>query len=44
VQEKLANIGFEVSPSKSPEEFSKYVSDQLALWSRLIRQANIQPE
>lgn len=44
VQDKLANIGFEVSPSKSPEEFSKYVSDQLALWSRLIRQANIQPE
>ena len=44
VQEKLANIGFEVSPSKSPEEFSKYVSDQLALWSRLIRQANIQSE
>jgi len=44
VQEKLANIGFEVSPSKSPEEFSKYVSDQLALWSRLIRLANIQPE
>ena len=44
VQEKLANIGFEVSPSKSPEEFSKYVSDQLAFWSRLIRQANIQPE
>jgi tripartite-type tricarboxylate transporter receptor subunit TctC len=44
VQEKLANIGFEVSPSKSPEEFSKYVSDQLAFWSRLIRQANIQPD
>lgn len=44
VQEKLANIGFEVSPSKSPEEFTKYVSEQLALWTRLIRQANIQPE
>ncbi len=44
VQEKLSNIGFEVSPSRSPEEFTKYVGDQLALWTRLIKQANIQPE
>lgn len=44
VQDKLANIGFEVAPSKSPEEFSRYVNDQLALWTRLIKQANIQPE
>jgi tripartite-type tricarboxylate transporter receptor subunit TctC len=44
VHEKLANIGFEVSPSKSPEEFTRYVADQLALWTRLIKQANIQPE
>ncbi len=44
VQEKLANIGFEVAPSKSPEEFTRFVSEQLALWTRLIKQANIQPE
>lgn len=44
VQEKLANIGFEVWPSKSPEEFTKYVGDQLALWTRLIKDAGIQPE
>jgi tripartite-type tricarboxylate transporter receptor subunit TctC len=44
VQEKLANVGFEVWPSKSPEEFAKYVADQLALWTRLIKQAGIQPE
>jgi tripartite-type tricarboxylate transporter receptor subunit TctC len=44
VQEKLANIGFEVWPSKSPEEFAKYVGDQLALWTRLIKDAGIQPE
>lgn len=44
VQEKLANIGFEVWPSKSPAEFAQYVGDQLALWTRLIKDAGIQPE
>ena len=44
VQEKLANVGFEVWPSKSPDEFAKYVGEQLAQWARLIKQAEIQPE
>lgn len=44
VQDKLANIGFQVWPSKSPEEFTKYVADQLAHWTTLIRQAGVQPE
>jgi tripartite-type tricarboxylate transporter receptor subunit TctC len=44
VQEKLALTGFEVHPSKSPAEFQKYVSDQLAHWTRLIKAAGIKPE
>lgn len=44
VQEKLAAAGFEVWPSKSPEEFTKYVADQLALWTRLIKNAGIEPQ
>jgi tripartite-type tricarboxylate transporter receptor subunit TctC len=44
IQEKLAGAGFEVWPSKDPAEFSRYVSDQLALWTRLIKTAGIQPE
>ena len=44
VQERLIKIGFEVSPSKSPEEFARYVVDQLSIWSRLVKQAGIQPE
>jgi tripartite-type tricarboxylate transporter receptor subunit TctC len=44
VQEKLAGAGFEVWPSKDPEEFAKYTADQLALWTRLIKAANIAPE
>jgi tripartite-type tricarboxylate transporter receptor subunit TctC len=44
VQEKLAAAGFEVWPSKSPEEFSRYVSEQLALWTRLIKAANVEPQ
>jgi len=44
VQDRLAVVGFEVMPSASPEMFAKYVTDQLALWSRLIKQAGIKPE
>jgi tripartite-type tricarboxylate transporter receptor subunit TctC len=44
VQEKLAAAGFEVWPSKSPEEFARYVADQLALWTRLIKNAGIEPQ
>lgn len=44
VQDKLAQIGFQVWPSKSPEEFTKYVADQLAHWSTLIKQSGIKPE
>ena len=44
VQDRLAIVGFEVQPSASPEMFTKYVADQLALWTRLIKQAGIKPE
>ena len=44
VQEALKKLGFEVWPSKTPEEFSRYVSDQLAHWGSLIRQAGMKPE
>lgn len=41
---KMALIGFEVWPTATPAEFAKYVADQLALWTSLIKQAGIQPE
>ncbi len=44
VQEKLALTGFEVNPSKTPAEFQKYVADQLAHWTRMIKAAAIKPE
>jgi len=44
VQAKLSQLGFEVWPSKTPDEFATYVADQLAHWSAMIRQANIRPE
>lgn len=44
VQDQLAQLGFEVWPSKTPEEFAKYVSDQLANWTDLIKRAGIRPE
>jgi len=44
VQDKLAQIGFEVWPSASPEAFAAYVAEQLAHWGTLIRAAGIRPE
>jgi tripartite-type tricarboxylate transporter receptor subunit TctC len=44
VQDKLALTGFEVNPSRSPAEFQKYVADQLASWTRMIKAAGIKPE
>ena len=44
VQAQLKQIGFEVWPSKTPEEFSRYVSDQLTHWASMIRQAGIRAE
>lgn len=44
LQDKLAQIGFQVWPSKTPEEFAQYVNGQLAHWRTLIQQAGIQPE
>jgi tripartite-type tricarboxylate transporter receptor subunit TctC len=44
VQDKLAAAGFEVWPTKTPAEFAKYVDDQLANWSGMIKAAGIKPE
>ncbi|MEP7070309.1 MAG: tripartite tricarboxylate transporter substrate binding protein [Usitatibacter sp.] len=44
VQDKIEAIGFEPKPSKSPEEFQKYVADQLAHWTQLVKAAGIKPE
>lgn len=44
VQDQLAQLGFETWPSKTPEEFARYVADQLAHWTTLIKQAGIRPE
>lgn len=44
VQESLNQLGFQAWPTKTPEEFAKYVADQLTHWSTLIKQAGIHPE
>jgi tripartite-type tricarboxylate transporter receptor subunit TctC len=44
VRDKLAQIGFEIWPSRTPEEFGTWVGEQLAHWTALIRQAGIKPE
>jgi tripartite-type tricarboxylate transporter receptor subunit TctC len=44
VRDRLALIGFEVRPSKSPAEFQKYLNDELARWTHMIKAAGIKPE
>jgi tripartite-type tricarboxylate transporter receptor subunit TctC len=44
VRKALSQLGFETWPSKTPEEFAKYVADQLTHWSALIKQAGMIPE
>lgn len=44
VQQKLSTLGFQVWPSKTPEEFAGYVQDQLKHWGTLIRQAGIKAQ
>jgi tripartite-type tricarboxylate transporter receptor subunit TctC len=43
-QEKFAALGFDVNPTRSPEEFRQYVADQLAYWARMAKIARVQPE
>ena len=44
VQKALSQLGFEAWPTKTPEEFAKYVADQLGHWGALIKQAGIRQE
>lgn len=44
IRERCATIGFDVSPTRSPEEFQKYVAEQLVHWSDMIKIARVQPE
>jgi tripartite-type tricarboxylate transporter receptor subunit TctC len=43
LKDKLANIGFEVSPM-GPEQFGEYVRQQVQYWAKMIKAAGIQPE
>ena len=44
IHSKLHGIGFDILPTRSPDEFKNYVSEQLADWGRMIKVARIQPE
>jgi hypothetical protein len=41
-QEKFAALGFDVKPTRSTEEFRKYVADQHAYWGRMVEIARVQ--
>lgn len=43
MQDKLAGIGFEISPL-GPEAFGPYVRDQITGWAQIIRDSGIKPE
>lgn len=43
IQKQLADRGMEAF-SSTPEEFEKFLKDQLVLWERLIKNAKIEPQ
>ena len=43
-QAKIAATGFELDPTKTPEEFAKYVDYQLKHWGDMLRNAGVKPQ
>ena len=43
-QAKIAATGFELDPTKTPEEFAQYVDYQLKHWGQMLRNAGVKPE
>lgn len=43
-QKKIAATGFELDPTKTPEEFAKYVDFQLKHWGEMLRSAGVKPQ
>ncbi len=39
--QSLSKDGFEPVPANSPAEFGRYVRDEIARWSKLVREAGI---
>ena len=44
VRAKLVASGFTISPSKSSADFANYVEYQIGVWSKLVKQAGIEPQ
>jgi tripartite-type tricarboxylate transporter receptor subunit TctC len=44
VQEKMATLGFEVDASNSPQEFERFIAEQLTYWHHMVDLAQITPE
>ncbi len=44
VQERLTNLGNVVLPSKSPEDFAKYIRAEYDRWGKVIKEAGIKVE
>lgn len=44
VKDQLAQVGFEVWPTATPQEFAQYVQEQLNNWGQLIKQSKIEAQ
>lgn len=44
VKDQLAQVGFEVWPTATPQEFAQYVQEQLNNWGQLIQQSKIEAQ
>ena len=44
VQEKLRQLGTEVTPNNTPENLTQFVRNELAKYTKIIKAAGIEPE
>ena len=44
VADRFAQVGFEPAPDSGPEEFGRWISSELARWSKVVSEAGIKPD
>jgi tripartite-type tricarboxylate transporter receptor subunit TctC len=44
IQQRFADLGAVVVPPNSPEEFARFIAENIDKWAKVIRFAGIRPE
>ena len=44
IQKRLADLGAAAAEPNSPAEFAKFIADDIAKWTKVIKSAGIKPQ